>query len=291
MRRPSLPLYILFMGPALLLYGIVFAYPVTQVLFRSFFDWDGLNEPEYVGWDNYRFMLQDPVFWTSLRNGAIFAGLITLYQVGLATIAALVAADAKFRGARILRSAFFIPVVLSTTVVAQLWLSIYNARYGLINASFESLGMPYRQNWLEDPGTAIYALAATNAWQFMGFHLVLIYAGVKSIPSHYYEAALMEGAGRWRAHRDITLPLLWETFRFSLIIALTGGLRSFTEALVMTRGGPGTATYTLTYMMYTSAFRSGDYGYALAPAVVLIVQCLIVMYAINAVFDRRRIEY
>ncbi|THF75046.1 carbohydrate ABC transporter permease [Cohnella fermenti] len=280
-----------FVLPALLLYSLIVFWPLVQTVYRSLFDWDGVNTASFIGLDNYKELLDDDLFWTSLKNGAIFAALIAVFQIGLGTLLALAISDAKVKGRKWLRISFFMPVVLSVTVVCQLWLSIYNAEYGLLNKLFELLGLSYRQDWLSDPGVAIFAIAFVNAWQFMGYHFALLFAGVKSIPEQFVEAAKIDGASKWRSHWLITLPLLKETYRFCLVFAVTGGLSAFAQMFIMSSGGPGTSTYTLTYLMYRSAFRINEFGYGSASAVVLVLECLIATLVINRLVARERIIY
>jgi raffinose/stachyose/melibiose transport system permease protein len=140
---------------------------------------------------------------------------------------------------------------------------------------------------LTDRNKAIYAIAVVNAWQWMGYQFALILAGIKSIPTSYFEAAQIDGASPIQAHLKITMPLLAETYKFCLLISVTGGIKAFTEMFIMTSGGPGNATYTLTYMMYSSAFRSGEFGYGLAAATILVLECLIAILVINRVFNTK----
>jgi raffinose/stachyose/melibiose transport system permease protein len=125
----------------------------------------------------------------------------------------------------------------------------------------------------------------------MGYQFALILAGIKSIPEDYFEAAQIDGASNVQAHMKITIPLLAETYKFCLIISLTGGIKAFTEMFIMTKGGPGTSTYTLTYLMYTAAFKRGQYGYGLAAAAVMILECMVVMMVINYILKYQKIRY
>lgn len=281
----------LFLAPAMILFtGMVF-YPVLQVLYRSFFDWDGLSKGTFIGIENYKNLLDDSIFKVSIKNGFIFAFVITVFQLTTATILAFAVANIKIRGRNFFRIIYFVPVVLSVTVVCQLWLSMLNAEYGLFNQIFEALKIPFRQDWLSDRYKAIFAIAAVNGWHYMGYHFALILAGIKSIPNTYYEAATIDGASGFKAHLKITMPLLAETYKFSLVMAVTGGLNAFTQMFIMTNGGPGTSTYTLTFLMYRSAFRVGEYGYGMASATVLVLECLIATIVINRLIGRERITY
>ncbi len=274
----------IFTIPTLVLFSVMVFYPIVQVFYRSFYNWNGLSAGKFIGIENYIRLLDDKVFYIANMNGFKFAAIITVFQIFMATVLALAVSNTKLKGRNFFRIAYFIPVVLSVTVVCQLWLSIYNADTGLLNNMMESLGLDFAQNWLSDRKTAIYAIAIVNAWQWMGYQFALILAGVKSIPTSYYEAAKIDGASAVQAHSKITIPLLAETYKFCLVISITGGIKAFTEMFIMTGGGPGNSTYTLTYMMYSAAFRSGEFGYGLAAASVLVLECLMAILVINRIF-------
>ncbi|QWU17462.1 raffinose/stachyose/melibiose transport system permease protein [Paenibacillus sophorae] len=276
----------LFLLPALLIYSVVIIYPVLQTVYRSFFNWDGLSTATWNGISNYRDLLEDPLLITSLRNGLIFALVLAVFQIGLGTVLALACADPRIKGRKLLKTSYFIPVVLSVTVVCQLWIAMYDPANGLINRLFNLLHIPYQQNWLTSPTVSIIAIAFVNAWQFMGYQFSLLYAGVKSIPEQYMEAATIDGCSKWMAHRKVTIPLMKETYKFCLIVAITSGIGAFVQMLIMTSGGPGTSNYTLTYMIYRYAFMESNYGYACAVSVVLVALSLLATMIINKTFDR-----
>lgn len=277
-----------FITPALLLFTALVFYPILQVFYHSFFKWNGLSQGTFLGLSNYVRLFDDKAFGIANMNGFKFALVITVFQLLVATVLALAVTTIKFKGRGVFRIIYFIPVVLSVTVVCQLWLSIYNADTGLLNGFFKLIGSDYRQNWLSDRNNAIYAIAIVNAWQWMGYQFALILAGIKSIPTSYYEAARIDGANPVQAHMKITLPLLSETYKFCLIVSITGGIKAFTEMFIMTGGGPGNSTYTLTYLMYSAAFRSGEFGYGLASATVLVLECLMAIIVVNWLFKTEK---
>jgi raffinose/stachyose/melibiose transport system permease protein len=280
---------LIFLTPALLLYSVIVFYPILQTFYRSFFDWDGLSEATFIGFKNFIDLASDPLLETSLKNGLIFALVLVVFQIGLGTFLALVCADPTVKGRKILKTAYFIPVVLSVTVVCQLWLAMYDPDNGLINKVFHALGITYQQNWLSTPGSSIIAIAFVNAWQYMGFQFALLYAGVKSVPEHYLEAARIDGADKWKAHWYITLPLMKETFKFCFVICITAGIGAFVQMLIMTNGGPGTTNYTITFMIIRNAFGANQYGYACAISVVLVLISLLITIIINKAFDRKEV--
>ncbi len=277
--------------PALLVFSVMVFYPIIQVFVKSFYDWNGLGSGTFIGFENYQKLFRDTVFKLSNKNALIFSVFITIFQITLASVFALAVSDQKTKGRNILRVSYFIPVVLSVTVVCQLWLAILNADSGLLNQLFKALGLNYQQNWLSDRNHAIYVIAFVNAWQWMGYQFALMLAGIKAIPIDYYEAAKIDGASNFQAHTKVTIPLLKETYKICLTISLTGGVKAFTEMFIMTKGGPGNATYTLTYLMYKAAFREYRYGYGMAAASILVLQCIAIILVINWLFrDKEKKE-
>ncbi len=272
----------LFMLPALAIFIYFDFIPICQVFTYSFTKWNGVTKAAFTGLDNYKKLFGTSTFVTSNINQLIFAVIITVYQMVLATVFAITISDHRTKGRAFLRVAYFIPVVLSVTVVCQLWVAILDGQ-GLLNhilALFNGKG----QNWLGNKHLAIIVVAFVNAWQWMGYQFALINAGIKSIPNDYYEAAMIDGCTKVQSHMKITIPLLKETYKFCLVISVTGGIKAFTEMNIMTGGGPGRSTYTLTYMMYSAAFKQNKYGYGLAAATVMVLECMVVMLLINFIF-------
>ncbi|MBU3190167.1 sugar ABC transporter permease [Clostridium bowmanii] len=282
---------LVFTLPTLILFTVIVSIPICNTLYRSFFNWDGLSKPIFNSIANYKQLFGDNLFRISLKNGVIYSTVLAVYQIGISSLLAVLLSLKKIKGRKIFRTSLFIPVVLSVTVVCQLWISIYNGQYGLLNKIFEVLGTQYRQDWLSGKNSAIIAIAFANSWQYMGYYLVLIYAAMQSIPEHYYEAAEIDGAGTLTKYFKITLPLLTENYKLCLTLTITGGLKAFSTMYIMSAGGPVTATYTLTYLMYRSAFRVNEFGYACASASVLVIQCLLATIIINKLMSKDVIYY
>ena len=278
-------------APVMILFTVMVLYPMGILLVQSFTDWDGLNPSIFTGLKNYKRIFKDPIFYTGLKNGIIFALVQVSIQLPVATFLAFMVKDSGRFEKKFFRISYYIPAVLSITVVSQLWLSMYNAEYGMINKIFELIGWEYRQNWLGKGSTGIVAIAIVNTWQYTGYQFILLLSAANSIPNDYFEAARIDGCSKFQAHLKVTMPLMQETYKYCLIIAITGGLNAFASMNIMTGGGPGTQTYTLTYMMYRSAFMVGNYGYGCTSAVMLVVQCLLVSIIINRLVARERIVY
>ncbi|MDQ6420501.1 sugar ABC transporter permease [Paenibacillus sp. LHD-117] len=282
---------VIFTLPALLVFSLMVYYPFVQIFYRSFFEWDGLTVSQFIGFDNYRRLMEDDLFGTSIRNGLIFAFVLMFVQIGGASFLTFAMTSIRMRGMRFLRSVYFLPVVLSITVVSQLWNSILDPDHGMFNSFMASLGFSFRQSWLSDTNSAIYVVALSNAWQYMGYQFALLYAGIKAIPEHFFEASLIDGCNKRQIYFRITMPLLAETYKLCLVMSVTGGLNAFANMMLMTGGGPGTSTYTLTFMMYRAAFRLNEFGYGCAVAVILVIQCLAAIAIINRVVAREQLTY
>lgn len=277
----------LFTLPALLVFTVVVFYPILQTVIKSFYEWDGLSEAVFTGMDNYIELFTDDLFYESLKNGIIFAVILVVFQMGMATLLMFALMNPHIKGKRFFRSAFFIPAVLSVTVACQLWSSIYDPEFGLINNLFRLLGISYQQNWLANLNWAIVAVAFVNVWQFTGYQFTIMYSGAKSIPEEYMEAARIDGATNMQINLRILLPMLKDTYRMCFVFAITGGFNAFAHMDLLTKGGPGTSTYTLTYMTFRNAFTVGEYGYGCASAVILVVQCLLATFLINWFFREK----
>jgi raffinose/stachyose/melibiose transport system permease protein len=282
---------ILFILPAMTLYLVVMCYPILQTIHKSFFSWDGISPAIFSGFENYKFFVSDPDMPFSIKNGILFALVVVVYQIGTGSILAFLTADNKVKFYKLFKSSYFIPVILASSLVAQLWLFIYNADNGLINSIFEMLHIDYRQNVLGNRQFGIIAIAFVNAWQYMGYSFVLLYSGIKLIPQYLDEAARIDGASKLQTVVYIKIPLLAEIYKFCLILAVTGGLKAFTEMFIMTGGGPGNTNFTLSLMMYKAAFRINEYGYGCAISVVLFIECLVAMYIVNKFVAIEKIEY
>lgn len=277
----------LFTFPSLAVFTVFVFYPIMQTFYRSFYEWDGINEAVFSGLDNYRELFTDPLFYQSVANCLIFAVILVLFQISAATLLTFALLNPRIKGKKFFRTAYFIPVVLSVTVVCQLWSSIYNPEFGLINQVLEALGSDLHQNWLSDMHFAIFAVTFVNVWQYTGYQFTIIYSGARAIPEDYLEAARIDGCTNWKMNLHIVLPLLKSTFRMCFVFAVTGGLNAYAQMNLLTKGGPGTSTYTLTYMTFRNAFTVGKFGYGCASAVMLVILCLAATVILNRLFKDR----
>ena len=174
---------ILFIAPVMLFMIVMVFYPLVVLMRNSFTTWDGLNPATFNGIKNYVRLFKDPLFYTGLKNGIIYAVIQTCYQIPIATLLAFAVKSVSKGEKKFFRIAYYIPAVLSVTVVCQLWVAIYDADYGLINKIFETLGLAYRQNWLSGNDTAIRAIAFVGTWQYAGYQFILLLSAANSVPN------------------------------------------------------------------------------------------------------------
>jgi ABC-type sugar transport system permease subunit len=271
-----------FAAPFVILFGIFLALPILAAFALSFTSF-GLRDLEnpigttFVGVDNYVELLADPKFWKSLGNTAYFV----LVGVPLTLVLGLVIANALSRGITRFRTAFrvgyYLPVITSIVAIAVVWRFLLNPDVGLVNMLLQGVGIN-GPNWLADPTLAMPSIIAMAVWRNLGFAMVVFIAGMQAIPAVLYEAASIDGAGRWQSFRYVTLPLLRPAILFMLVITTIGYLQLFEEPFVMTDGGPLDATLSVTMYMFQQGFEFFDQGYASAIAYVLFVIVAIVAF-------------
>lgn len=260
----------LFLTPNIIGFMIFTAFPVIAAFVIAFYDWDLLLGARYIGLENFRELLfEDDVFRAAFINTVYF----TVATVALSTALGLVVAllvNLALRGMVLFRAIFLLPYVTLTVALSLVWKWLYLPDIGLINRSLGVFGID-GPSWLTSSTWAMPALIFMSVWKTFGYNMVLFVAGLQSIPEHLYEAAKIDGASAWQRFRDITLPMLSPTTFFVVVISIIGSFQVFDQALVMTAGGPGTATTTLVLYIYEQGFQSFHMGYAAAIALLLFV--------------------
>src|SRR3954447_9474312 len=228
---------------------------------------------EFVGVDNFVRLFDDETFWKSLRNTIVFAVVIVPLQSACALGLALLV-NVKMRGVNFFRTVYFLPVVTSMVVVSMLWLFMYQ-KNGLINEVLLKFGI-VGPDWLGDPKTALIAIILMSAWQAMGFHMIIWLSGLQTISPDLYEAAELDGAGRWQKFKFVTWPGLRQTRTFILITITIAAFSLFTQVNIMTQGGPLDSTSTLVLMAVRTGFQQQQTGYASAISLAFFVLVLAV---------------
>jgi sn-glycerol 3-phosphate transport system permease protein len=255
--------------PAVVLLALFTHYPAVATIWHSFFTTPKGSRPAvFAGLDNYRQMIEDPIFWQVLSNNLWYALGTIPAAIALAMLMA-VWVNRRIAGRGFLRLAYFTPTVLPMIAVANIWLFFYTPEYGLIEKLTGALGLA-SHNWLGSKSTALVALMAVTVWKEAGFFMIFYLAALQSMSPHLAEAAAIEGASRWYYFRRVTFPLLMPTTLFVLVNAVINAFRLVDHVFVMTRGGPDNATALLLFYIYEIGFRFWDSAYAAALTVVLL---------------------
>ena len=260
-------------SPFYVLFAVFGLFPVLFSLYLSFHRWSGLGEREFVGLDQYRFLIKDDTFYLSLWNTLVIWVMSTVPMLTLALVIAAVLHSVT-RGKGFYRMAYFIPNVTSVVAMAILFKMLFSSNFGLINVFLEAVSLP-TYPWSNTPWGIKVAIASLMTWQWVGYNAIIYLAGLQTIPGHVYEAAKVDGAGAIHTFFLITVPLLRPVILFTVVISTITGLQSFTEAQVMTgsnaanapnSGGPGQGGLTMVLYFYQQAFSYNDYGYGAAIA-------------------------
>jgi multiple sugar transport system permease protein len=269
----------LFLTPALSAIFVFFFIPVLAAFIMSFTDFDiyslgNLNNARFVGLNNYKHLFDDALFWTALKNTFYYVFAATPLSIAVSLFAAILLNSKLIKYKGIFRLSYFIPVITSLVAVAIVWRFIYHPRFGILNYFLGFFGInPI--DWLGNSKWAMPAIILMSIWKNFGYNMIIFIAGLQNIPEDLYEAAVIEGAGKWEQFKSITLPLLAPTTVFISLITMIGFFQLFAEPYVMTQGGPLNSTISIVHYMYQEGFRWWNMGYSAALAFVLFIIILI----------------
>jgi len=262
-----------FVSPALIAIAVFFVVPVIAALVLSFTDFDiygvaDRHNVRFIGLDNYRRLLATPLFWSALRNTVFFVVVGAPLSIAASLGAAVLLNAQVVRARGVFRTALFAPVVTTVVAVAVIWRYIFHARYGFLNYVLGWIGI-HPIDWLGDPHWSMPAMIVFAVWKNFGYNMIIFVAGLQAIPADLYEAARIDGAGRFAQFRFITVPALAPTMLLVTILTMVGYFQLFAEPYVMTRGGPDQSTTSVLYFMFEEGFKWWNLGYASAVAFVL----------------------
>lgn len=259
--------------PALFLLIAFILYPVCNTIYLSFCKWNGIygSPVEFVAFKNYLQVLKDNFFWKSLFNSIFFmiGGFFILMPLsfGLALII-----TSKLKGRNFFKTAYFMPMMLSTTAVGLMWVYLLNPSYGAINQFLGTLGLENcMQDWLSTPGLNIWCVILVNEWMAAGYNMLIFAAGLVSIPSDIYEAASIDGCTGWKKIKYISIPLCKDSFKIFSVLCVTGCLRTFDLIWAMTKGGPNHTSEVPASLLYNEAFSYKAFGKSSAIGVLLLI--------------------
>lgn len=262
----------IFIAPNMLVFSVFLFIPMVLAIYMSFNEWSLIESPTFIGLGNYTAMVQDPQFWQSLWNTVLYTFGTVPTSIALGLLVA-VGLNRRLPARGLLRSVFFLPVVVSGVAVALVGAWIFNDSYGVINNALAVLGFD-PVPWLTSQTWAMPSIIMTTLWIRVGFNMVVYLAALQGIPPELYEAAQLDGASGWSRFRHITWPLLGPTTFLLVILNVIYSLHVFDLIFVMTGGGPGFSTTVLVMYLYQAAFQNLQMGYASAMGVVLFVLLL-----------------
>lgn len=304
MRHGKYGFIVGFLALPLAIYAVFVISPFVQAIYYSFTNWSGLSSDlQMVGFDNYRKLLDDDVFWHALRNNLVLLLVLPLVTLGMGLFFAFMlnvggrrkgAVVSGVRGSSLYKVVYFFPQVLSIAIVALIFQFAYNPNSGALNSFLSGIGLDSVQpNWLGDPSLALWCVMAVMVWSNVGFYVVLFSAAMSTIPRDFYEAALLDGANRFTTFFRITLPLLWDTVQTGWVYMGILALDAFAVVQIMTvgPGGPDYSTEVLTWFVYTKGIRDGQAGYATALGVALLIVTMIFATVVMRLGRRERLEF
>jgi multiple sugar transport system permease protein len=277
-----------FLGPSLICLLAFSIGPMIGTLWTSVQEWNLIRPARFIGLDNYRELWHDEDFRRALRNTVYYlVGYLPLVTVGGLGLALLV--NQKLRGVALFRALYFLPVVTSWVVVSLLWKWLLNPNNGVVNWLLGKIGIE-GIGWWTDRRWAMPSVILASAWKDLGFVMVILLAGLQSIPASLYDAALLDGAGPWQKLRRVTIPLLTPSLFFVVVISLINGFQVFDQVWVMTEGGPAGASTVVVQQIVKNTFTYGRAGYASAQSVVLFAIILAVT-AVQLRLQKRWVFY
>lgn len=268
----------LFLLPALIIFCIFLLLPIVNVVYTSFFRWDGVSPTmNFIGTENFKELFLDPYFLNSLKVTWIIVLQSIFFQLPVGLILAIILTK-KLRGAEVSSTIIFSPMIISLIAVALIWTWMYDPYYGIINEGLRGVGLQgLTQPWLGDPGVALFAVIMAINWVYIGLYMVIFMAGLRSIPQSIFESARIDGLSEFRTTTRIIIPLLKEIIAVAIIMCITGAFKTFDMVWAMTQGGPVHVTEMTSLYLYRVAFRMWRVGYASSIAVFVLLMCIVVL--------------
>lgn len=276
-RRRNLIIAFLFIVPALINFTVFRYLPILAAGRASLFNYSLLGGYRgFIGFDHYQRIISDPIFWNAMEVTLKYVVFKVPIELTLALALAIFLQRETF-GTGIVRSAIMAPLVTSIIVVSIIWAMMYHSEQGLIQSILNAVGIP-RQTFLSNENRALPALTVMMIWKDVGFSMIILMAGLKGIPGHFYEAALVDGANRWQAFRNVTLPLLRPVLMFLIVSQTVFSFQLFVPVYQMTKGGPLDSTKAIVYYIYQQGFLFQDMGYASALSMITLAILLVVSF-------------
>ncbi len=275
--------------PGIIVFLFAILAPICLSIYYGFTDYSGMGAYTFIGIENYKGLLHDSAFWTSLKNSLLLAAGFICVQHPLALIVAAVLDKLGGKGENFFRCVYFIPNVISVAVIAYLWKFIYNPDFGLLNNLIKAFGGEGDINWFSNE-KAIWAVLIVLIWHGFGWGMLIYYTGIKNIDPVLYEAAAIDGANQRQTFLRVTLPLMKPVIQVNVTMAVISALKQMETVYLLTNGGPGNSTQFTANYLYQQAFKAFKYGYGNAIGVIFIVICLFATVFLNKIFEERDVN-
>ena len=262
---------LLFVLPSVAFVGLFFIVPLLITAFMSLHNWPLLGDRHFIGLGNYRTLISDTMFWNSLiftiKYTVVITPIIIVVAFGLALLV-----RQHIPGVAFFRTAYFLPVVIGLSTASIMWIYMFNDQSGVFDGILQGLGLIKAPiEWLAAPNSALLSVIFMVVWKAVGSTMLFFVIGLQAIPDDLYEAAKIDGAGRWALTRYITLPLLRRIFALALVLSVIGSFLAFDQFYIITQGGPQNSTISIVYWIYTTSFTYFKLGYGAALSLVLLV--------------------
>ncbi|MBF9016902.1 MULTISPECIES: carbohydrate ABC transporter permease [unclassified Oceanispirochaeta] len=291
MKHHDTPFCLAFLAPAFLLYSVLMILPIFLSAGYGFFSWNAIGAKTFVGLQNYRELLSDPDYWITFKNTAVLIAASLIFQLPIAFLVSFIL-HGMGKKSEIYRTIYFFPVVISPIAIGTLFALLYNGELGPLNSLLELLmGPEGRRNWLSDSDLVLGSVIAPDVWRYIGYYIVIFYAGLQGIPSSLYESALIDGASKKTVFFRIIIPLLTHVIQICFILSVTGCLKSFALPLALTDGGPGVRSSYLSLYMFKTAFSHHRFGYGSAVTMTILIYALGLTAILKRAFPRETAEY
>lgn len=259
--------------PSVLFFCVFVFYPVGNAFYVSLTSWDLVSPPRFIGLRNYQRLLTDANFLHSAWVTVYYSAVLLLFELPI-SLGLAILLDRKIKGRGFYQAVIFTPAVLTLVVVALLWRVVLAPVGGLFEVFTAPFGLSGMQ-WLNDRHLAMPAVIVVSLWKNVGYYMVIFLAGLQAIPASYYEAAQLDGAGRWQLFRYVTLPLLRPFLLFVMVVSVIKASQAFSLFYALTNGGPANATKVIPYLIYDTAFGFNRMGYASAMAMLMFLALLV----------------
>ncbi|MEI0530432.1 sugar ABC transporter permease [Brachyspira pilosicoli] len=282
-KRKDTFIIILFLAPALIIFFGLIIYPVLNTIYLSFFSWKGIfgSPLKFVGLNNFINVLKSPSFFKALLNSFYFMIGGFLILMPLSFILALLITS-KLRGTKLMKTSFFMPIMLSGTAIALMWVYILNPTYGALNVILKAVGLDFlAKEWLSTPTLNIWSIVLVNEWTYAGYNMLIFAAGLIAIPNSIYESAELDGCTGIKKLIYISIPLSKESFKIFSILCITGCLKVFDLVWAMTKGGPNRTSEVPATLLYNEAFTFKSFGTSSAIGVILLLLGMILSFLLT----------